>query len=93
MTAMGPTAAQVVAANVVAGGAAGAIAAAITTPLDVVKTQVQLAGGQRVGMAEALRALAQRGGLFAGVGARAARTAPACAIVLSAYELLKFYAS
>lgn len=92
MVAPVPAAGQVVAANIVAGGVAGAVAAAATTPLDVVKTQVQLAGG-RVRIAEALRGLLRRGGLFAGVGARAARTAPACAIVLSAYEFIKYNSS
>lgn len=95
MVAAGPTAGQVMAANIVAGGVAGAVAAAATTPLDVVKTQVQLASpnGHVISIAEALRGLLRRGGLFAGVGARAARTAPACAIVLSSYELIKHYHS
>lgn len=41
-----PARSRVVAANFVAGSAAGAIAAAVTTPLDVVKTRAQLAGGR-----------------------------------------------
>lgn len=39
----GGTPLEVMAANVAAGGLAGSLAAAATTPLDVVKTQVQVA--------------------------------------------------
>ena len=60
---------------------------------DVAKTRAQLAqGGQRHRVFATLRSLAAEGGLpalFAGVGPRSARAAPACAIVLAAYEMLK----
>ena len=46
------------------------------------------AGGP-VGAAEALRALAAEKRLFVGVLPRALRAAPACGIVLAAYELLQ----
>jgi len=78
-------------ANVLAGSAAGAAAAAATTPLDAVKTLRMVGGGAGgpVGAAEALRALAAEGRLFVGVLPRALRAAPACGIVLAAYELLQ----
>ena len=60
---------------------------------DVAKTRAQLAdSGQKHRILTTLRGLAADGGakaLFAGVGPRAARAAPACAIVLASYELLK----
>jgi solute carrier family 25 protein 39/40 len=86
---------EVVGANVTAGALAGGLSGAVTTPLDVVKTRTQLAAaGQRVGpMLGTLRSIAAGEGpaaLFQGWSARAAKAAPACAIVLSAYEMLKF---
>lgn len=96
---------EVAVANIIAGGASGAFAGAVTTPLDVVKTRMQIsaigavndgnnsAKKPNVGMVQTLRSLA-RGegpvGLFSGWGARSAKAAPACAMVLSAYEMLKF---
>ena len=89
-------------ANLMAGTAAGAGAALVTTPLDVAKTRLQVriasdaAALRSVGelgatMAE-LRALAREGGmaaLFTGVVPRVARLAPSCGIVLVSYELVK----
>lgn len=75
-----------------AGGVAGGLAAAITCPFDVVKTRAQLRVGDthpvfhtvvRIARSEGPR------GLFQGWSARAAKAAPACAIVLSAYEFIK----
>ena len=92
---------QVVGANLVAGSVAGAVAAAATTPLDVVKTRAQLTGliggvdsnpQTATGIVTSLRAIAKDGGvsaLFAGVGPRALRAAPACAVVVASYEALK----
>jgi solute carrier family 25 protein 39/40 len=84
---------ETAAAAAAAGGAAGWLAGAATTPLDVAKTRIQLgAAGAGGGLVATLRGVAAREGaaaLFRGWGARAAKTAPAAAIVLSAYELLK----
>lgn len=77
--------------NVVAGGLSGWIAGAVTTPLDVVKTRTQLALEQQP-LLPTLRNIALKegvGGLFQGWSARAGKAAPACAIVLSSYEVLK----
>jgi solute carrier family 25, member 39/40 len=102
-------------ANVVAGSTAGALAAALTTPLDALKTLRQVGGGGGgasalslacacadcvlphthsrsalgKGTLSLLRTLNSRGQLFVGVLPRALRAAPACGIVLAAYEVLK----
>ncbi|KAK9815798.1 hypothetical protein WJX72_009672 [[Myrmecia] bisecta] len=81
--------------NFLAGCIGGAAAAAITTPLDVVKTRVQLTENQhrRMPILRTMQEIAQGGGgprgLFVGAGPRAARAAPACAIVLACYEGIK----
>lgn len=81
--------------HVVAGGAAGACAAAITTPLDVVKTllNTQEQGFTR-GMAEAIKriySVAGPGGFFRGLTARVLYSMPATAICWSTYEFFKYY--
>ncbi|KAK9863062.1 hypothetical protein WJX84_002698 [Apatococcus fuscideae] len=80
-------------ANLVAGAVGGSAAAALTQPLDVVKTRAQLGHhGRSTSVYQALRELAQEGGikaLFTGVTPRALKAAPACAIVLASYETLK----
>jgi solute carrier family 25 protein 39/40 len=85
---------EIATANIVAGGLAGWIAGAVTTPLDVVKTRTQLLMGEKHPLIATLKEIGTTqgaGGLFQGWGARAARAAPACAIVLSAYEMLKHW--
>ncbi|XP_073818951.1 mitochondrial iron transporter mitoferrin isoform X1 [Musca autumnalis] len=81
--------------HVVAGGAAGACAAAITTPLDVVKTllNTQETGLVR-GMMEAIRqiyTMAGPLGFFKGLTPRVLYSMPATAICWSTYEFFKFY--
>ena len=133
-----PSTSKVLWANLVAGSISGALAAAATTPFDVVKTRLQTMSSSTQAathptapavpshhhqhqycrssrgtamatwflpqaqpsrpvtgspgtlgvMQEIWRAEGVRG-LFAGVGPRAARSAPACAIVIAAYEVLK----
>lgn len=83
---------EVFAANVTAGSVAGGLAGTITTPLDVVKTRAQLSAGQSHPIMGSLYSIATKegaGALFQGWSARAGKAAPACAIVLSAYEMLK----
>lgn len=89
-------AASVFRCNVAAGAMAGAIAGAATTPLDVVKTRVQVASedGKAPSVARVLRNVTTNegvAGLFRGWSARAGKAAPACAIVLSAYEGIKHW--
>eukprot|EP00887_Chlorella_sp_A99_P001832 scaffold19.g1832.t1 len=87
---------EVLAANAAAGAGAGALAGAATTPLDVVKTRAQLLTGQSHPVLGSLRSIASREGgraLFRGWSARAAKAAPACAIVLSSYEVIKHWAA
>ena len=88
----GSSAHAVLWANVAAGSAAGMAAAAVTTPLDALKTALQVGrgGGQAaVRGGSVLRELARDGHLFVGVLPRALRAAPACGIVMATYEVLK----
>ena len=78
------------ATSFVAGLAAGTLAAAVTTPFDVVKTRLQLGENTRGNGALATFLHVARGeglqGLFSGVILRVARVGPACAIMISCYE-------
>lgn len=82
--------------HVVAGGAAGAAAAAFTTPLDVCKTllNTQEEGvGQTKGLFEAIRKVyrvAGIGGFFKGLQARVLYQMPATAVCWSTYEFFKY---
>ncbi|KAH8417864.1 hypothetical protein KR222_007408 [Zaprionus bogoriensis] len=81
--------------HMVAGAAAGASAAAITTPLDVVKTLLNTQEtGLTKGMIEASRKIyhmAGPRGFFKGITARVLYAMPATAICWSTYEFFKFY--
>jgi hypothetical protein len=82
-----------------AGAVSGAVAATVTTPFDVVKTRMQiqlykmrhLPDAQAEVMPMIHRIVAEEGasGMFAGLGARLAKVAPACAIMISSYEVSK----
>lgn len=83
---------QTLTANLVAGTLAGGAAAAVTTPLDVVKTRAQLEHSTGSSVIQTLKHIARDDGvrgLFTGVGPRAVRAAPACAIVVASYEVIK----
>jgi solute carrier family 25 protein 39/40 len=87
----------------VSGLAAGSVAATFTTPLDVVKTRVQIrmysaeeAPAGRVELRSRAWATAaaiwkQDGwrGFFVGLTPRVAKVAPSCAIMISTYEVVK----
>ncbi|KAL3152940.1 hypothetical protein ABBQ38_012241 [Trebouxia sp. C0009 RCD-2024] len=80
--------------NALAGSSAGAAAAAVTTPLDVVKTRLQTRDASlgRKGTFACLRAVAKQEGiqgLFSGWGPRTLRTAAAYGILMSSYEICK----
>ncbi len=80
--------------NALAGSVAGAAAAAVTTPFDVVKTRLQTRDAQlaRKGTLECLVSVARTGGvrgLFSGWGPRTLRTAAAYGILMSSYEICK----
>lgn len=82
------------AAHMASGGIAGAVAAAITTPLDVCKTLLntqQTAKPQ--GLADAIRTVYRLGGpmgYFRGLQARVMYQMPATAICWSTYEFFKY---
>lgn len=82
--------------HVVAGGAAGAAAAAFTTPLDVCKTllNTQEEGvGKTYGLKDAIRKVyrvAGMAGFFKGIQARVLYQMPATAVCWSTYEFFKF---
>eukprot|EP00798_Chlamydomonas_sp_ICE-L_P006182 gene6182-2798_t len=80
---------QVFAANMASGAGAGAIAAIATTPADVLKTRLQTSGGKSIDVLRQIWREERVAGLMRGWAPRAARAAPACAIVISSYELLK----
>lgn len=94
---------QTFAVAFLSGTVAGAGAAVISTPFDVIKTrrQVQVyrlkqCGAPCVpqGTIDLLRFIAREegsAGLFSGLGARIAKVAPACAIMISSYELGKLF--
>jgi solute carrier family 25 protein 39/40 len=82
------------------GATAGMIAAAVTTPFDVVKSRRQVDAGRDVPMFRDIRVPAmlrqivhQEGyqGLFRGLTPRIAKVAPSCAIMISSYELGKSF--
>lgn len=76
---------------VLAGLAAGGCAAAVSTPLDNIKTQLQL--GHYKSAAEAVTAIARQrgvlGGFFKGALPRVCHMAPSAAITLTTYEAMK----
>ncbi|KAG7553591.1 hypothetical protein FFLO_03023 [Filobasidium floriforme] len=85
--------------HIAAGGVAGGVAAALTTPLDVAKTLLQTRGTSndaRIrnarGMAEALKIIVARDGwkgLRRGMSARVVTFAPSTAISWASYEFFK----
>ncbi|XP_037027682.1 mitoferrin [Bradysia coprophila] len=85
--------------HVVAGGAAGAVASAVTTPLDVVKTLLNtqetgigLTKGMR-GAISQIYSVAGPLGFFRGLVPRVLYSMPATAICWSTYEFFKFFLS
>jgi solute carrier family 25, member 39/40 len=78
-------------ANTVASFFSGGVAAAATTPFDVIKTQQQTTAGHVSLVATARKLVQQHGyrGLWAGLMPRVSRAAPASAMVVTTYELLK----
>ncbi|KAL2752252.1 hypothetical protein ACRALDRAFT_1078263 [Sodiomyces alcalophilus JCM 7366] len=100
-TVMNPTKHYDPITHIVAGGVAGGFAAALTTPMDVIKTMLQTRGTaadpelRRVdGFMAGSRLLLRREGFrgfFKGVGPRVITTMPSTAICWSAYEASKAY--
>ncbi|XP_074052105.1 mitoferrin-1-like isoform X2 [Macrotis lagotis] len=88
--------------HIIAGGMAGAIAAAATTPLDVCKTLLNTQEKkalsmanvkQLTGMANAVRTIYQLGGVsgfFKGIAARVLFQIPSTALSWSVYEFFKY---
>lgn len=77
----------------VSGALAGALAAAITTPLDVCKTVLNTQSAKATGLFQAIRAvymMAGPAGYFRGIQARVIYQMPSTAICWSLYELFKY---
>ncbi|CAL9101045.1 unnamed protein product [Musa textilis] len=91
-------AASVLGANFLAGYVAGSLAAAVTCPLDVAKTRRQiekdpermLKTTTRQTIVEVWRREGAKG-LFTGVGPRVGRAGPSVGIVVSFYEVVKYF--
>ncbi|KAI5622067.1 mitoferrin-1 [Silurus asotus] len=92
--------------HVISGAAAGAVSAALTTPLDVCKTLLNTqedvalnsarVSGQLSGMANTIRTVYRLGGFpafFKGVQARVIYQMPSTAIAWSVYESFKYFLS
>ncbi|TRZ03908.1 hypothetical protein DNTS_011093, partial [Danionella cerebrum] len=84
--------------HIMSGAAAGAVSAAVTTPLDVCKTllntQEGMVGGHLSGMLNTFRAVYSLGGVpafFKGVQARVIYQMPSTAIAWSVYEFFKYF--
>ncbi|XP_026867058.2 mitoferrin-1 [Electrophorus electricus] len=90
--------------HMLSGAAAGAVSAAVTTPLDVCKTLLNTqenvalssvhVSGHLSGMANAFRAVYRLGGVpafFRGVQARVIYQMPSTAIAWSVYEFFKYF--
>lgn len=84
----------------ISGATAGSIAAFLTTPFDVIKTRRQIdiyssqAGQAYSGTFQVMNKIVKEEGftrLFVGVAPRVGKVAPACAIMISSYELGKWY--
>ncbi|KAI9356490.1 mitochondrial carrier domain-containing protein [Zopfochytrium polystomum] len=99
-----PTAGQEFLAAFTAGAVAGTVAAVVTTPFDVAKTLQQTihhnepgclsSPSQQLKFVKVLRSVAETEGLpglFRGLSPRIARIAPACAVMISSYEVGKLF--
>ncbi|KAJ3230475.1 hypothetical protein HDU77_001322, partial [Chytriomyces hyalinus] len=85
----------------VAGASAGTVAAVITTPFDVSKTLQQVVHhnepgckADKLSMVKVMQSVIREDGikgLFVGLSPRIAKIAPACAIMISSYEIGKRY--
>ncbi|TPX35857.1 hypothetical protein SmJEL517_g01731 [Synchytrium microbalum] len=82
----------------IAGAISGTVAATITTPFDVAKTTRQVSRDTHVRadgkMLNLIRFIVERDGwkgLFRGLSPRIAKVAPACAIMISSYEMGKVF--
>lgn len=85
-------------AHMVSGAIAGAVAAGVTTPLDVCKTllNTQPEQGQGTGLIHAIRTVYKLGGpsgYFRGLSARVLYQMPSTAICWSMYEFFKYFLS
>lgn len=84
------------ATSICAGFVAGGIAGAVTTPMDCLRTRLQVSTDSQVTFSSTVRELIkERGwiGLMRGVWPRTFVSAPQAAIQLASYELVKQFAS
>lgn len=80
-------------AHIISGGLAGGVAAAVTTPLDVIKTLLNTQQHRVSNMTEAFKTvyrLSGASGYFKGLQARIIYHVPSAAICWSTYEFMKY---
>ncbi|KAF3480370.1 transcription factor RfeD [Arthroderma uncinatum] len=91
-----PSSSVVFVESFTAGAVSGALSALVTTPFDVGKTRQQVSAGASSSIPRFLLKIVQDegiAGLFRGWAARCLKVAPACAIMISSYEVGKQLAS
>ncbi|KAL9651692.1 hypothetical protein ABK040_009307 [Willaertia magna] len=78
--------------NFISGAFAGIMAALCTQPFDVIKTRIQARNAKQYNMIEVSKTLLKEDGwkgFTRGLGPRCLKVAPACAIMISTYEVIK----
>lgn len=79
---------KVILAQALAGGTAGVIAAAVTNPMDVIRTRIQVSAGHDIWpVVQELKQ--ERFGLLKGMSARMLAMGQSGVLVISTYELVK----
>lgn len=76
----------------ICGASSGTIAAIVTTPIDVIKTQIQSSTTEKKRIIQTAKEIYKQDGILGfarGLTPRIAKVAPACAIMITSYEFCK----